>query len=100
MKATAIAHPMQGLIKYHGLRNEKLRIPFHDSISVNIDKLWTKTTVEFGDYEQDKININETEIYGLAKQRAIEVLNIIRKLSGIKLHAKIKSIDNIKININ
>lgn len=95
MKATAIAHPMQGLIKYHGLRNEKLRIPFHDSISVNIDKLWTKTTVEFGDYEQDKININETEIYGLAKQRAIEVLNIIRKLSGIKLHAKIKSIDNI-----
>ena len=52
MKATAIAHPMQGLIKYHGLRNEKLRIPFHDSISVNVDKLWTKTTVEFGDYKQ------------------------------------------------
>ena len=39
MKATAIAHPMQGLIKYHGLRNEKLRIPFHDSISVNVDEL-------------------------------------------------------------
>ena len=93
MKATAIAHPMQGLIKYHGLRNEKLRIPFHDSISVNVDKLWTKTTVEFGDYKQDRISINKKEIYGLAKQRAIEVLNIVRKLSGVNLHAKIESID-------
>ena len=95
MKATAIAHPMQGLIKYHGLRNEKLRIPFHDSISVNVDELWTKTTVEFGDYKQDRISINKKEIYGLAKQRAIEVLNIVRKLSGVNLHAKIESIDNI-----
>ena len=83
MKATAIAHPMQGLIKYHGLRNEKLRIPFHDSISVNVDKLWTKTTVEFGDYKQDRISINKKEIYGLAKQRAIEVLNIVRKLCNL-----------------
>ena len=95
MKATAIAHPMQGLIKYHGLRDEKLRIPFHDSISVNVDKLWTKTTVEFGDYKQDKLSINEKQIDGLAKQRAIEVLNIVRKLSGINLHAKIESRDNI-----
>ncbi|HEV8594745.1 MAG TPA: diphosphomevalonate decarboxylase, partial [Thermoplasmata archaeon] len=31
-KATAIAHPIQGLIKYHGLVDERLRLPFHDSI--------------------------------------------------------------------
>ena len=50
-KATAIAHTMQGLLKYHGLKNHELRIPFHDSISVNLDALYTKTTVEFGNYE-------------------------------------------------
>src|SRR5690606_27672074 len=33
-KASAIAHPIQGLVKYHGLRDESLRLPFHDSISV------------------------------------------------------------------
>jgi len=34
MKATAVAHPIQGLIKYHGLADPVLRLPFHDSISV------------------------------------------------------------------
>ncbi|MFB0567331.1 MAG: diphosphomevalonate decarboxylase, partial [Candidatus Bathyarchaeia archaeon] len=33
MKATAIAHPIQGLIKYHGLKKPKQRIPYHNSIS-------------------------------------------------------------------
>jgi len=48
MKASAVAHPIQGLIKYHGLRDERLRLPFHDSISVCTAPLRTHTTVEFG----------------------------------------------------
>ena len=57
-KATAIAHTMQGLLKYHGLKDYDLRIPFHDSISVNLEALWTKTTVEFGNWENDSLIIN------------------------------------------
>ena len=56
-KVTAIAHPMEGLIKYHGLRDHELRIPFHDSISVNIEALNTKTTVEFGEFDEDSFVI-------------------------------------------
>ena len=51
MKSTAIAHPMQGLLKYHGLKDWDLRIPYHDSISFTLDSLWTKTSVEFGNFE-------------------------------------------------
>ena len=47
MKATAKAHPIQGLIKYHGMRDEELRLPYHDSISVCTAPSHTKTTAEF-----------------------------------------------------
>ena len=47
MKATAKAHPIQGLVKYHGMRNEELRLPYHDSISVCTAPSHTTTTVEF-----------------------------------------------------
>jgi len=33
-KATARAHPIQGLVKYHGMRDPELRLPYHDSISL------------------------------------------------------------------
>ncbi len=45
-KASAIAHPIQGLIKYHGKIDEVLRLPSHNSISVNLKKFITHTTVE------------------------------------------------------
>ena len=57
-KATAKAHAMQGLLKYHGMKDSKLRIPYHDSISVCLDALFTKTTVEFGSFEKDELIIN------------------------------------------
>ena len=38
MKATAKAHPIQGLVKYHGMRDEELRHPYHDSISLCTDR--------------------------------------------------------------
>ena len=48
MKASATAYPIQGLIKYHGLKDELLRLPYHDSISVCTAPLMTHTTIEFG----------------------------------------------------
>jgi diphosphomevalonate decarboxylase len=39
------ANTMQALVKYHGLRDWKLRIPYHDSISVNTTSLGTQVVV-------------------------------------------------------
>lgn len=88
MKATAMAHPMQALAKYHGLRDKKLRIPFHDSISVNVDALYTKTTVEFGDFKQDTVTINGQQIGGSALQRCLAVVNRVRELADITDRAR------------
>ena len=44
-KYAAEAFTMQALVKYHGLRNWKLRLPYHDSISVNTTCMKTEATI-------------------------------------------------------
>jgi phosphomevalonate decarboxylase len=53
MKASAIAHPIQGLIKYHGLKDTALRLPFHGSISVCTGPTHSHTTIEVLDSGED-----------------------------------------------
>jgi phosphomevalonate decarboxylase len=45
MPFTVVANTMQALVKYHGLKDWKLRIPYHDSISVNTTVLYSQATV-------------------------------------------------------
>jgi diphosphomevalonate decarboxylase len=40
-----MAYTMQALVKYHGLKDWKLRIPYHDSISVNTTSMLTDATI-------------------------------------------------------
>jgi phosphomevalonate decarboxylase len=90
--ATAAAHPIQGLIKYHGLRDPKLRIPYHDSISVCAEALSTKTTVEFrDDFRDDMVTINGKIVSGIDLRRIEVVLSALTRLYGKKIHAKVTS---------
>ncbi|MDE1857620.1 MAG: hypothetical protein KGI26_00940 [Thaumarchaeota archaeon] len=41
----AVAYTMQALVKYHGLRDWKLRLPYHDSISVNTTSMKTEASI-------------------------------------------------------
>jgi len=100
MKATAIAHPMQGLLKYHGLKNSDLRIPFHDSISVTVDALYTKTTVEFGDFEKDTIKMNGKELVEdeSAFERCLIIIDRVRELANIANKCRIVSENSLNYN--
>jgi len=97
LKATAVAHPIQGLIKYHGLKNLRQRIPYHDSISVCVQALSTATTVEaLHELEKNEITIN-------GKQPAIEeikrveiVLNELKKLAEFSGGFKVVSENSLK----
>jgi len=96
MKATAVAHPIQGLIKYHGLRDTMRRIPFHDSISVCIDALQTVTTVEATrSLKKDLVMINGKKAAGTDLKRVQAVLNKLRNISGYSEHFKIVSQNSI-----
>lgn len=97
LKSTALAHTMQGLLKYHGLKDWDLRLPYHDSISVNLESLWTKTSVEFGNFENDEIFIDGKQYEGNVKDRALGIINVIRDLSKIEENVKISSSNSIKL---
>src|SRR5712691_11934492 len=78
MKATAVAHPIQGLIKYHGLADPILRLPFHDSISVCTAPLTSRTTIEFGDFARDAATIDGQDVTGREMERIRAVVDPIR----------------------
>jgi phosphomevalonate decarboxylase len=93
LKASARAYAIQGLVKYHGLRNEKLRLPFHDSISVNMKALPTVTTVAFNEaYLEDRIRIGGKIPSRKELDRVLAVVDHLRRLSGKwSLKARIES---------
>jgi len=97
MKVTVEAHPIQGLIKYHGLMDPIRRIPFHDSISVCIEAMKTTTTIEIiKELEEDEIQINGKKPQEKDKNRILTVLNELRSLSNCKDKMKIVSENSIK----
>lgn len=98
MKASARAHPIQGLIKYHGLRNPALNIPYHDSISVCTAPSETRTTVAFG-YETDTCRVNGSLIDDEGFERVTTVLDLVRERSGVDSHARVLSENNFESNI-
>jgi len=94
--ATAVAHPIQGLIKYHGLKDPNLRIPYHDSISACTKALTTTTTVEFReDLREDRATINDILVSGDDLQRIRTVLSALTKIYGKEIHAEVTSKNNV-----
>ena len=97
MKATAVAHPIQGLVKYHGLKKPKQRIPYHDSISACIQALTTITTVETSDSsEKNEIMINGKELTRKDSERIEIVLNKLKNLASFSGGFKVVSENSLK----
>lgn len=83
MKATAVAHPIQGLVKYHGMRDHERRLPYHDSISVCTAPSRTVTTVEFRpDRNEDVFVVDDERLEGERANRVARVVDATRELAG------------------
>jgi len=99
MKASAVAHPIQGLIKYHGLADERLRLPYHDSISVCTAPLLTHTTVEFGDFPRDAAVIDGSPVAGRAMARVLDVVSAVRAATKTDRRFRMESRNNFPSNV-
>lgn len=98
MKATIVAHPIQGLIKYHGLREPRQRIPYHDSISVCVQALTTTTTVETRDImRKNKFVVNGKEVCGRDRERMETVLRTLKKLAGFQGGFRVASENSLRV---
>ena len=100
MKATATAHPIQGLIKYHGMHDEELRLPYHDSISICTAPSHTITTVEFRpDAAEDVYVIGDERVEGRGAERIDSVVDHVRDRAGIDHPVRLESENSFPPNI-
>jgi phosphomevalonate decarboxylase len=98
VKATAQAHPIQGLVKYHGMRNEELRHPYHDSISVCTAPSHTRTTVAF-DAAGESYEVDGEPVTGRGAERIASVVDHVRDLAGIDGPARVVSENSFPSNV-
>lgn len=99
MKSSATAHPIQGLIKYHGLKDEALRIPFHDSISVATAPTATHTTIEFGGYDADSASIDGVGASEREMERILAVVDAVRRRANVDEKFRMESKNNFPSNV-
>nr|MBP8591486.1 diphosphomevalonate decarboxylase [Candidatus Shapirobacteria bacterium] len=93
-KATAKAPSNIAFIKYWGRKDEKLRLPANDSLSMNLSNVFTITTVEFSPLlKNDRVEmvggINEE-----GEERIIAHLDRVRRRAGTTLSARVRTKNN------
>src|SRR5512141_2527424 len=92
---TAQAFANIAFIKYWGNRDNVLRIPMNGSISMNLDGLFTQTTVSFQpSLPYDELVINGDEVAGPGRERVSYILDLIREKAGVRERAEVMTSNN------
>lgn len=94
---TATAHTNIALIKYWGKSEELENLPATGSLSLTLDKFWTKTSVQASESESDEFSIFGQKIDDNARQRVAGHVDYFRRLSGKNAYVKIESRNNVQI---
>lgn len=93
--ATAFANSNIAFIKYWGNRDAALRLPVNGSLSMNLDGLFTRTSVSFQpSLALDELVINGREVTGKGLERVSGILDIVRQRAGMSLRAEVVSENN------
>jgi len=98
-KATARAHPIQGLVKYHGMCDPELRLPYHDSISVCTAPAATTTTVAFDETDRDEFRIDGEPVEGRSRERVRAVVDHVRDRADLEAPVRLVSESTFPTNI-
>ena len=92
--STALAHPNIALIKYWGNRDNELRLPANGSLSMNLDGLFTRTSVSFGSARSDSLTINGQDVRGKGLERVSFILDLVREMAKTDERATVASENN------
>lgn len=92
---TALANPNIAFIKYWGNRDQSLRLPVNGSLSMNLDGLFSRTTVTFSEsFRTDNLRIGGRPVTGPGLERVTIFLDLVREMAGMNLRARVVSENN------
>lgn len=92
--AAAQAQPNIALVKYWGKRDVALNLPAVGSLSITLDRLWTRTAVRFLPGEaDDRVRLNGRSDATTA-QRVVACLDLLRERAGVDWRAQVDSHNN------
>lgn len=95
--ATAIAPANIAFIKYWGMRDSNLTLPYNGSISMNLDACTTTTSVQLApELTADEVTLQfygqpPQTATGSARQRVVDHLNRLRALAGVATALRVTS---------
>ena len=89
------AHTNIALIKYWGKKDEKLRIPYTDSLSLTLDKFYTETTTSFTDSSEDIITLDGKKANNSFATRVKHYLDFVRSLNGSNQTISVNTINHV-----
>jgi len=89
--------PNIALIKYWGIRDPRLNLPFNSSVSVTLDRLRSRTVVRFDPkLSADRFRLNGTELSGGPWEDVHRFLDRVRELAGLEDAASVVSTNNFQ----
>ncbi len=89
------APPNIALVKYWGVRDRQLVLPYNSSLSVTLDRLRSRTAVAFSpDRPRDEVLINGAPAEGGARDAVVGMLDLVRAAAGSTDRARVVSENN------
>lgn len=89
------AAPNIALVKYWGMRDDRLVLPNNSSLSMTVGNLRTRTWVRFEpELSSDSVRINDQPAAEGARRGVTEFLDIVREQADLSLFAEVRSHNN------
>jgi len=93
--ATYEAPPNIALVKYWGVRDRELILPYNPSLSVTLERLRSRTTVRFDpELADDRVVLNRAPAVGAPRDDVVAFLDRVRARAGLTDRASVVSDNN------
>ncbi|HTP54338.1 MAG TPA: diphosphomevalonate decarboxylase [Thermoplasmata archaeon] len=94
-EATYQAPPNIALVKYWGVRDPALGLPFNSSLSVTLDRLRSRTTVRFdAGLTDDAVELNGVPAGPKERAAVVALLDRVRERAQLSWRARVRSENN------
>jgi diphosphomevalonate decarboxylase len=89
------APPNIALVKYWGVRDRTLVLPYNSSLSVTLDRLRSRTSVAFDPaLAEDEVVLNGAPAAPGPRSGVVGMLDLVRELAGTTTRARVRSTNN------